>query len=78
MTLDNELIFKLLEEKCKNFDWCYARSDDHKVWKKGNDAESELKQLIKICEDVNFSRTKNIVLKYQSQYGVKFYKDDNI
>ena len=34
---------EMFEEMCKEHDWTYEYSDDHRVWKRGREAEGRLK-----------------------------------
>ena len=47
------------EELCKNHDWWYAMSDDHRVWTRGTEERDALIAKLQECRNAGLTEESN-------------------
>ena len=57
-------IWTNFENLLKHHDWFYAYSDDHRVWRKGQDVEDNIDRLYKSCSKENKEKANLLYKKY--------------
>ncbi len=70
--MNQKIEWETFEDSVKHFDYTYMMSDDSRVWGSGRTAGIELQKLINKMAKIDFERTKQIIAKHKSEYGLQF------
>ena len=76
--LQHQFLAEIIRRDLKRHDWTFNMSDDHSVWKKGEQEQKEIKNLIKDAYEIGFDPWKLFYEHYPvdgcdspEHYGIK-------
>ena len=65
-------LFKVLDNLLETFDYTYMFSDDHRCWQNGERQRAIVNAFIVEAVEVDLNKTRRLIAKHRSEYGVQF------